>query len=165
MAFAAITSTEIQVGKPVTTNLFTKIKDNFDDHESRITATEAAVQVFRPITFDFLGQSLVGDNQAVERVNFNISLLSARIFLIDNGSSGTLTVDIEKSTNSGASWASIFSTLPSITSASPDYSLSTNQVFSTIPTTFNTGDLIRINLDSVISGSNLWQFLIDFEAV
>lgn len=163
MAFSAITTAQIAVGEPTAKDLFQKSKDNFDDHESRITTLELSAQSFRPITFEFVGQSLIGDNQLVERINFGMTILSARIFLIDSGSSGTLTIDIEKSTNGGGSWASIFSTLPSIASGAGDYSLSTNQVFSISPTEFDAGDLMRTNVDSIVTGSNLWQAIVEFE--
>lgn len=43
MAFTALTSGQIASGEPVTTDLWTKTKDNFDDHESRIGTLEIAI--------------------------------------------------------------------------------------------------------------------------
>jgi len=44
MSFTTITSTEVEAGKPVKESLFTKVKDNFDDHESRITANAVSLE-------------------------------------------------------------------------------------------------------------------------
>lgn len=40
MAFSAINSSNIEVGDPVTNDLWTKVKDNFDDHETRVASLE-----------------------------------------------------------------------------------------------------------------------------
>lgn len=40
MAFTAITNEEIEVGKPVKKSLLRKVKDNLDDHETRINSVE-----------------------------------------------------------------------------------------------------------------------------
>ena len=44
MAFSALTTAEVQAGQPVKQSLQTKIKDNFDDHESRITANAVSLE-------------------------------------------------------------------------------------------------------------------------
>ena len=44
MSFTTITSTEVEAGKPVKESLFTKVKDNFDDHESRITSNAVSLE-------------------------------------------------------------------------------------------------------------------------
>ena len=41
MAYTAITSGEIASGEPTSTTVLTKVKDNFDNHETRIEALEA----------------------------------------------------------------------------------------------------------------------------
>ena len=38
MSYQTINNTEIETGKPVDQALFTKVKNNFDDHELRIAA-------------------------------------------------------------------------------------------------------------------------------
>ena len=50
MSYTAINSGEIESGKPVRADTQTKIKENFDDHESRILAVETgAATVYPPI--------------------------------------------------------------------------------------------------------------------
>jgi hypothetical protein len=43
MAFSALTTAEVQAGEPVKQSLQTKIKDNFDNHEDRITANAVSL--------------------------------------------------------------------------------------------------------------------------
>lgn len=43
MAFTALTSGQIASGEPVTTDLWTKTKDNFDDHQTRIGDLELSL--------------------------------------------------------------------------------------------------------------------------
>jgi len=43
MAFTAIDTSEIQASEPNTTGLWTKVKNNFDDHEDRIGDIEVAL--------------------------------------------------------------------------------------------------------------------------
>lgn len=43
MAFTALTSGQIASGEPVTADLWTKTKDNFDDHETRIGDLELSI--------------------------------------------------------------------------------------------------------------------------
>lgn len=40
MAYSALTTSEVGSGKPVTNGLLTKVKNNFDDHETRISQME-----------------------------------------------------------------------------------------------------------------------------
>jgi hypothetical protein len=163
MAYIAITDAEIEVGQPTKKELFDKVQDNFIDHETRIATNEASLASFRPMVFDIKGDAVIQDQVAVERINFGIDILSARIMIVDTGGSGTIEVDIEKSTNSGGAWASIFTTKPSLTSAAAAFDLSTNQVLNAAPVSFATGDLLRVNIDSIMAGLDHFQVIVEFE--
>ena len=65
MSFTAITSTEIEAGKPVKESLFTKVKDNFDDHESRITANAVSLENKYGSSFFNLGASYSAASDAL----------------------------------------------------------------------------------------------------
>lgn len=163
MAFASITTAEVQPGEPTKSELFTKVKDNDDDLNDRLTVVEAFSAQRLPIEFAIRGQALVVDQADIFRFNFNVTVLSARIFLVESGTSGTLEVDIEKSTDGGGSFSSIFATKPSVSFGDGDYFLSTNQVFLSSPTIFDTGDFMRLNLDSVITDSRFFKVLVEVE--
>lgn len=149
MAFSAITSGAITAGQPTTQELFTKIKDNFDNHESRLLDVESAVNSFLPIEFSVYGpytlNSAPSTGVLYERLSFNFTALAARILIHTAGPSGTLEVDIKLS-RSGGAFATIFSTKPSVVYTAGDLALSTNAVLST--TSFLAGDILRLDITS-----------------
>jgi hypothetical protein len=163
MAFSALSTKS--TGDPVTTDYGNLIKTNLDDHETRLAAAETSTNLFRPIEFTVIGRYYdIGASQtavAMERINFGINILSARIMLLDSGSAGTLQIDIQKSAAGGGAFSSIFSTKPSLTSAASDYDLSTNQVLST--TTASTGDILRLDIDTVMTGNDFFKVIIEIE--
>lgn len=164
MAFTAFNSTEIQAGKPTKQELFTKLKDNFDDHESRLLNTEASLANFRPIAFDALGEYWrFGSPQTEvlwERINFDITLTAARLWVIEAGTSGTLEVDVFL--YRGADPAiSIFSTPPSVGFAAGNRALSTNAVFSV--TNLLAGDFLELRINSVQTSSKTFHLFLEFE--
>lgn len=162
MAFTAITSVQIAAGEPTAQELFTKTKDNFDDHESRITVLESAILSAAPIRFgvtnynDFLPATQVD----VERIPYNLQILSARILVIDAGTSGTLQVDLEYKRGANP-WTSIFSSLPSVPFSDGDYALSSNGIVSV--TDLLLGDLLRLNINSGQAGNVQFLVLVEYE--
>ena len=44
MAFTSIPASAIEVGRAIKKSLFTTIKNNFDDHETRLNLVEAGVE-------------------------------------------------------------------------------------------------------------------------
>jgi len=168
MAFVALTTAEVTTGQPTKAEVGLKIKNNFDDHESRLTSAETAINTYRPIEFTVSGGYWVfvpKDGVLVERLNFDINVLSGRILVIDAGTAGTLEVDVEYSDDNGASWSSIFSTLPSVVYTAGNYALSTNGVLSTQISTngLDTGDLLRLNIDTAQTGNELFKVILEIE--
>jgi hypothetical protein len=152
MAFTTIPSTIIESGDPVTQELWgTYVKDNQDDHETRITSLEGGSAVFYwPRRYEIFGPHVVGDGYVLERIPFNTTLLGCRLLVHNAGTSSSTTIDVEYKRGAG-SWTTVFSVKPSVASTDGDYGLSTNGVLST--TALLSGDLLRINVDTVQSGS------------
>ena len=161
MAFTAITAAEISSGKPNKNGTWEKVRQNFNDHESRIAVVEAAANTFRPIQFELSGTLEVADGLAYERINFDANILSAKLWVPQRGASGTLVIDIEVSTNGGSVWNSIFATLPSVAFADGDFALSSNEVLAI--TSLSAGDILRINTDAVQTGDVIAQGLVEIE--
>lgn len=167
MAFDTLTAAQIQVGEPIAQEILQKIKDNEDDHENRISDNETAVNTFLPIIFSIYGAyspHIPIDGILHYRLNFAISILSARLLVIDDGASGTLECDIEYKRGAGA-WTSIFATLPSIASGGGDNVLSTNQVLSAdvIANGLQEGDILRLNIDTGQVGNYEFHAIIELE--
>lgn len=162
MAFTAITTAQIASGEPTSQDLFQKIKDNFDDLDSRTTVVETANNIFRPIQFDVVGPygaEIVVDGLMYDLLRFDITVLNVILFIHDAGASGTTTVDIEYKRGVGA-FTSILSSPVSATSANGDYYIAT----ATLGTTsLLTGDILRLNVDSVQVGATGFTVMLEFE--
>lgn len=169
MAFTAFTTGEIEAGDSVTQDLWTKVKTDFDDHESRIVSLEGGSATAYPFWLwhcygyysDMAPVNTDSRNLGVIEVPFNINIQAARVRIHIAGSSGTTEIDIKKKTGAGA-WTSIFSTLPSVASGAGNWAISTNAVLSI--TSLATGDLLRAELSTAQSGtSGPKDFTIRFE--
>jgi hypothetical protein len=149
MAFTAITTAQIQVGEPTAKELFQKMKDNFDDHESRIVSTENSINAILVIEFNGAGPySLKGPQNEVmfTRISNNITVQGARLIAQTAGTAGSVEIDIKYKRGAG-SWTTIFSTRPSVAFGAGDYALSTNAVLGV--TSLLAGDLVRLDITAV----------------
>lgn len=151
MSFSTIQSAIIAAGQAVKQELFTFIKDNLDDHETRITTTEAAIGRLPPIAFDVVGtlsSSFAMDEVLIYRVESDLRVTAARLLVKQRGSSGSVQVDIEYKRGVG-SWTSILSSVISASYTAGDYSVTTGTL---AVQDFLAGDLFRLNVDSVQVG-------------
>jgi hypothetical protein len=162
MAFIEITSAEITAGEPTSQALFQKIKDNDDDINSRMGVVELAINTFAPIRFSVTNYSALtpATEVDIERVHFDMTLLGARLLVVDAGTSGTLEIDIEYK-RGGGSWSTIFSTKPSVVYSLGNYALSTNAVFSV--TDLLSGDLLRLNINTPQVNNRQFILLLEYE--
>lgn len=153
MAYIPITTDEIDPGKPTKNELFSKIRGNFIDHESRIVSNEAFAAATVPITFDLIGPYWIGGtfNNALQYIlTYSITVQAVRLYIDLGGTVGTTEVDIKYKRGVGA-FTSIFSTLPSVGFAAGDNATSTNAVLTT--TSLLTGDILRLDITSVQTNS------------
>lgn len=164
MAFSAYTALEITAGKPVKQELWQKASDNFDDHEDRLVSLEATALTLPNIPFIILGAhylygALTGI--AYVRVSYSLTLTSAKLYVPDIGTSGTLTVDVQKSSAGGGAFATIFSTKPSVAVAAGAHGVSTNGVLST--TALVAGDILRLDTTVVQTGCDEFHLYLSYE--
>jgi hypothetical protein len=166
MPFSALTSGEIAAGQPVKQELTTKIKDNFDDHETRISDLEGGTSTtFTDWAWDVWGDySLYGTRNQImiERVSQNITILAARLHVHTAGSASSTEIDFQFKRGGGA-WTSIFSTRPSVAFGSGDNAVSSNQVLNPSYVELQSGDLLRMDITSVQTGGVGLCGLITFE--
>lgn len=155
MAFSAINSSNIEVGDPVTAELWGLVKSNFDDHETRINSVEGGASKIVIINDLVVGSGqLAGASGSVEgvahiRVPVNGTLTTAVISTTAAGSSGTTEIDVLKASTIAGTYTTVFSTKPSVTSAASPGS-SSNAVFST--TAITAGEFLRVDLTSLQVG-------------
>lgn len=108
MAYSPFTSAQVAVGEATKTELFTKLKDNDDDHETRIAALESAsVSGAVPYVFHIADSGDVLDDAKEIRIAANITITSVILSVIEAGTAGTLEVDVLS--NQGGSFSTVLS--------------------------------------------------------
>ena len=165
MAFSSIVSSTISVGKAIKAELFSIIKNNFDDHETRINTVETNATKVNVLKFDFRNaasfSALTGAYYYEADQDFTITDGYLRIF--EKGSlTGILQIDIKKSTTNldGPSFTTIFTTKPSVNFATAaDYDASTNQVFDPGQVSIQAGDFLRLDITAMPTNGVLGKFL------
>jgi hypothetical protein len=153
MAFTSLSNTLIQVGKAVKKEIFQVIKDNFDDHETRINNVEAgtiSLNLFNGVvkpTSNFLHKGI-----AYYYISGNAIVTEAFIQIFEKDSfTGTLEIDILKSStdNDDDNFVSIFTTKPSINFATAaDFDESINQVLGS-GASLASGDILRLDITAM----------------
>jgi hypothetical protein len=98
----------------------------------------------------------------VWRVMENFSISAVTMYIANTGDSGSTIIDIDRSGDGGATWASIFSTpanRPTVAAGAPDH-----RAYS-VPdvTLLYAGDLVRCNIDQVAIGTRGLSAQIDGE--
>lgn len=149
MAFTAITTAEITTGEPVAFDLWTKVKDDLDDHESRLAGAENTIIKPFPYVFEVKGPYYLGGTVsavAYIRMQNAITLSAAQIFVPTAGTSGTLEIDIQYKRGVSA-FATIFTTRPSVAFGAGNFAVSSNGVLSV--TDIEAGDILRLDIVSV----------------
>lgn len=155
MAFTALTAADLAVGKPTKKELWDLIKSNFDDHETRILATEAATAEIDPIVYYVIGKytqlATPKTGLMYYRAPYALTLTGAVLMIYEDGGSGTLEVDVQKKSGVGA-FATVFSTKPSVASGSGDFTTSSNAVLSVTSVAQN--DILRLDLTSKMASGD-----------
>jgi hypothetical protein len=96
MAFVVISNSQIAAGEPTAQDLFQAIKDDLDDHESRLSDVEAAATSTRPFIFEVVGPGTVGDGIAYLRVPYNMTVTGVKLSVPVGGTAGTISVDVQR---------------------------------------------------------------------
>ena len=167
MAFITIPPSIIQVSKAIKKEIFQLIKDNLDDHETRINSLETTATKIEVMKFLLLNGSVfptaTGLYYYEADQEFTITDSFIRIFEV-NSLTGIIEIDIKKSVTDldNASFSSIFTTKPSIDlSTASDYDSSINQVFDPSKVTMQPGQFLRLDITSAPTNGVLPKLLIN----
>jgi hypothetical protein len=162
VAFLTIPASTIESGDPVTQELFGSVKDNFDDHETRILSLEGGGNVsYVPGHWNVQGNySVISpvDSLGVVRIPFNITVLGGRILILVAGGSGDTEIDFKYKRGAGA-WTSIFSSLPTVNFSAGNYAIGSGVLDET---SLLIGDLLRMDITAA-QGSNPYGLVGIFE--
>lgn len=166
MAFEVIGSSLIQVGKAITAGLWSKVKNSFDDHESRINNLETNATKVSVFDIDLSNASLFSTAEGLLyfEADTSFTITNAFIRIFEVGSlAGEVEIDVKRSTTDldDASFTSIFTTRPLVDfDTASDYDASTNQVFDNGQISISTGDFLRLDITSTPSNGVIPKLLI-----
>jgi len=157
MAYTTIDPTAIEVGDPITADLLTLVKTNFDDHETRILANSISVAAINLINEDvkihYITSSTVGIYFVEVFQDCLVTEGSIQLFVKSPAVTGLITVDIKKNTTTNPSgFNSLFTTLPTLNMATAsDYQRSTGVINPTYQNLLM-GDILRVDITSLPLG-------------
>ena len=165
MAFISINSLLIQVVKPIIKTLWDLVKDNLDDHESRIAGVEQGatkIEIWNDLTqIRRNAVSLTGLD--VYRAVANMQLIEARVSIFQiSGATGILEFDIKKASTLDFSAAvSVFTTKPSIDmSTASDFDQSTNAVFDINEQNILKDERLKLDMTSLPVGMTSFEIFL-----
>lgn len=156
MAYQPINSSEIEVGKPIKKELFTKIKENFETHQTAISALALGASPVEVFNFDVVNATaaptLTGMVHHKAFIGFTVSTVEIQIFEKGSISTGILEVDVKKnSTLDDVGMTSILSVKPSINFAVvSDYAIATGTLNPALQE-ISAGEYLRLDITSLPS--------------
>lgn len=154
MPFVTLDPADIEAGKPVKEEIFSTIKENEDDHESRIAGVEQNSAV------DIVNLKATGNIEEYDSVELTTrmptyrspvdqTIVNVLITLLTPSTSGDLELELDRSQDDGVTWVPILSspvTLSGITVGS--LSGAVNFV-SAGHQTLNQNDMLRLRITGV----------------
>lgn len=157
MAFNPININTIKVGDPITRDLWVLLKNNFDDHESRINSLSTSTGT----VFIFNGDVALVNYSPLRpsifyytaRQDFSINDFRVRLFTKDSITSGILSLRIEKSNNpNDVNFSTILTSDISFNFATDtDYTEKIAAINASL-NDITTGQIIRVKITSVPAG-------------
>lgn len=155
MSYNEIDDSLIQVGKPTRKEIFQTVKDNFVDHEDRISNTEAfagKIIVFDDLVINlaqYAGGSVL-EQLIVWRAPSQTSIVTAEVTVLESGSAGIMEFDIKKTTNISVPGVSVFTTKPSVAYTQPSGTTSSNAIFAS--NLFNENEWLVVDITQIQTG-------------
>lgn len=154
MAYVPIPASWIEAGKPTKEEIFQYIRDN---QESFNTDIEALKQTSQIDILDFSVTGYISDYTSGELVNFipvfrapvSGTITQVLITLLQASTSGTLEIQMDKSTDNGINWAPLFSTPVDLTGTTIGSISGAVSFISPAHQLFNQNDLLRIRIVGV----------------
>lgn len=160
-SFTALDPDKVVEGQPVTESLFTKVKNNLDDHETRIQSCEARTVSFPGITFRVNGSYHAGEGFIKKMLSQSLTVTGVRILIDVAGSSGSTQVDI-KVKRGGGPFTSIFLSQPIIASSAGNDALSAAGTLDLSMVDLLADDILRLDITSAQVDAKSFIVRIDY---
>jgi hypothetical protein len=154
MAYVKIPDAWIVAGKPTREDIFQYIQDNQESFNADIESLKQTSQ-FDIIDVKIAGQIVdytepeIQSRMPVYKAPVSGTITSVVLTLLTASTSGTLQVDIEKSTDNGVNWATLLTSPVEITGTSVGSISGAVNFINAAAQNFNQNDLIRISIPGV----------------
>lgn len=151
MAYTPISLTDIEVGKPVKKELFETIRSNQESFNTDIEALKqtSIIDVFN-VKFggniDQYSFAEISERIPVFRAPVSATIVSFKSTLLTASTSGTLELDLEKSTDEGVTWSSLLDNPVTISATTVGSVSGIVDWVSVAAQSFNQGDLLRLSV-------------------
>lgn len=154
MPYNAIPAAWIEAGKPTKEELFDLIRSN---QESFNTDIEALKQTSRIDILDFnvvghfenYTEAELDKTMPIFRAPVNATITQVLITLLTVSTSGTLEIQLEKSTDNGVNWSPLLSTPATVTGTTVGSISGAVSFTSVAAQSFNENDLIRVSIEGL----------------
>lgn len=165
MAYNAFTNSQIEVGKAIKKELWQKVKDNFDDHEDRLTQAISGSSKVEVFNLDVRLGSVVGGtlsgvlyHEAVQ--NFN--LVEATIAIYENTVlTGVLSIDLKKGINpDNLNLTTVFTSQPTLNLATAVNYDKNSGAFNPSMQSVLKGEIIRLDITNIPNGLNSFRLIV-----
>lgn len=149
MPFIELPAAWIEAGKPTKEEIFQYIRDNQDSFNVDIEALKQTATIdiidckIDGFPTDYTNTELQ-EYMPVFKAPVSGSITSVVLSLLQNSTSGTLQIDLEKSVDNGANWSALLTSPVEITGTSAGDSSTVVNFINAAAQDFNQNDLIRI---------------------
>lgn len=149
MAYVPLTLADIQAGKPTKEEIFTRIRSNQESFNTDIEALKqtSIIDVF-DIKFggdiESYTEAQVTSRIPVFKAPVDATMVSFVITLLAPSTSGSLEIEIDKSTNNGVTWSPLLNNPVTVSGIVTGSLSGTVDWISIASQSFNQGDLLRL---------------------
>jgi hypothetical protein len=158
MPYSPINIADMQVGKPVKKELFQTIRDNQESFNTDIEALKqtSIIDIFNIVfggNIDQYSFAEIAERIPVFRAPVDGTIVAFKAVLLSASTSGTLEIEIEKSTDEGVNWVPLLDNPVQLAGLTVG-SISGTVDWVDVPSqSFNQGDLLRV----LITGAQVNQ--------
>lgn len=154
MAYDAIDLVDIEVGKPTKKEIFEKLRSNQEQFNTDINALQqtSIIDIFNIRFANKISQyseSEISSRIPIFRAPVSATMVAFKAVLLEASTSGTLEIEIDRSTDEGINWTPLLSSPVQLTGITVG-SISGTVNWVDVPSqSFSQGDLLRIRITGV----------------
>lgn len=162
MAYIAVPDEWIEAGKPTREEIFQRLKDNQESFNTDIellkqTSQIDIIDVKIAGDIGFYGQSDIQERMPVFKAPVTGTMTSFVVTLLEASTSGTLQVEVEKSTDNGVNWNPLLTTPVEVSGTTVGSISGAVNWINAAAQDFNQNDLIRITIPGVQAGQGAFH--------